>query len=160
MSDDKRPAAGLEPDDDVEAQLLKESLGAGLAAAAIFAGSSQAASYPVPSPPGAADATEELALIPSSGELARAIQQASPQAEPSTKAGKAKKLSKAKKSWAKGASRGGRAQPQVKERARGGPAHVPGAFWWVSRAGARSAPRSERWSPGQQPELLGCGVGQ
>lgn len=89
MSEDRRP------DEDVEAQLLKESLGAGLAAAAIFAGSTQAASYPVPSPPGASDAAAELALVPKRGEATRAIQQAKPKAKVTQKAVKAKKAKKA-----------------------------------------------------------------
>lgn len=82
-------------DEDVEAQLLKESLGAGLAAAAIFAGSTQAASYPVPTPPGASDAATELALIPKQGEATRSIQQAKPKARVTQKAVKAKKAKKA-----------------------------------------------------------------
>jgi hypothetical protein len=102
MSDGKRP----DEDKDVEAQLLKESLGAGLAAAAIFAGSGQAGSYPVPSPPGAEDAAAELALIPGRGEATRKGQQAKPTAE-SVKAKKAK----TKKLEGKRVGRGGRAQP-------------------------------------------------
>jgi hypothetical protein len=101
MSDDRRP----EDAEDVEAQLLKESLGAGLAAAAIFAGSTQAASYPVPSPPGASDAAAELALVPKRGEATRAIQQAKGKAV-KAKAAKAK----AKKRPAR-VGTGGRAQP-------------------------------------------------
>jgi hypothetical protein len=91
-------------EEDVEAQLLKESLGAGLAAAAIFAGSSQAGSYPVPSPPGTEDAAAELALIPARGEVARQVQQAK------AKAVKAKKA-KAKKPESRRVGRGGRPQP-------------------------------------------------
>lgn len=101
MSDDKRP------DEDVEAQLLKESLGAGLAAAAIFAGSSQAGSYPVPSPPGTEDAAAELALIPERGQVPRQVQDAKPKPQ----AVKAKKASKVKKPEARRVGRGGRAQP-------------------------------------------------
>jgi hypothetical protein len=105
MSDDRRPPEGPEHVADVEAQLLKESLGAGLAAAAMFAGSTQAASYPVPSPPGASDATAELALVPKRGEATRAIQQAK---------GKAVKAKAAKAKAKKRPTRvgtGGRAQP-------------------------------------------------
>jgi hypothetical protein len=92
-------------DEDVEAQLLKESLGAGLAAAAVFAGSAQGGSYPVPSPPGTADAAAELALIPERSDVTRKIQQSK------AKAATAKKAVKAKKQSAKRAGRGGRAQP-------------------------------------------------
>jgi hypothetical protein len=99
VSEAKRSEEG-----DVEAQLLKESLGAGLAAAAIFAGSSQAGSYPVPSPPGTEDAAAELALIPARGEVARQVQQAK------AKAVKAKKA-KAKKPESRRVGRGGRPQP-------------------------------------------------
>jgi hypothetical protein len=97
---------GKGADEDVEAQLLKESLGAGLAAAAIFAGSSQAAPYPVPSPPGAEDAAAELALIPGQGGVTRKVQQARPTAK-SAKPQKAK----TKKLEGKRVGRGGRAQP-------------------------------------------------
>jgi hypothetical protein len=107
MSDEKRPADALEAEDDVEAQLLKESLGAGLAAAAIFAGASQAALYPVPSPPGTAGAAAELALIPKKESPTRAIQQAKAKTQPSAVAKKAKK---AKKSPVRRTG-GGRAQP-------------------------------------------------
>ena len=107
MGDDKRSEERLEPGEDVEAQLLKESLGAGLAAAAIFAGSAQAASYPVPSPPGATDAAAELALVPKRGEPTRAIQQATPKGK-ATKA-KLKKAKAAKRATRAGS--GGRAQP-------------------------------------------------
>jgi hypothetical protein len=103
MSDGKRP----EEEEDVEAQLLKETLGAGLAAAAIFAGSSQAGSYPVPSPPGTEDAAAELALIPGRGEVTRQVKRA----RPKVKAVKAEKAAKAKKLPAKRIGRGGRAQP-------------------------------------------------
>ena len=106
MRDERQTDDGLEPDEEVEAQLLKESLGAGLAAAAIFAGSTQAASYPVPSPPGASDAAAELALVPKRGEATRATQQARPKA----KAAKAKAAKAAKRSTRIGT--GGRAQPQ------------------------------------------------
>jgi len=102
MSDGKRP----EEEEDVEAQLLKETLGAGLAAAAIFAGSSQAGSYPVPTPPGTEDAAAELALIPGRGEVTRQVNHA----RPKVKAVKAEKA-KAKKLPAKRIGRGGRAQP-------------------------------------------------
>jgi hypothetical protein len=84
--------------------LLKVSLGAGLAVAAIFAGSTQAGSYPVPGPPGAEDATAELALIPERGQVARQVRSA-----PKAKAVTAKRAAKAKK--AKRVGRGGRAQP-------------------------------------------------
>jgi hypothetical protein len=90
--------------EDVEAHLLKESLGAGLAAAAIFAGTSQAGSYPVPGPPGTEDAAAELALIPERGQVTRQVQQAKP------KAVKAKKA-KTKKPEARRVGRGGRTQP-------------------------------------------------
>jgi hypothetical protein len=90
-------------EEDVEAQLLKESLGAGLVAAAIFAGSSQAGSYPVPGPPGAEDAAAELALIPERGQIARQVR-----ASGKAKAATAKQAAKAKK--AKRIGRGGRAQ--------------------------------------------------
>jgi hypothetical protein len=93
-------------EEDVEAHLLKESLGAGLAAAAIFAGTSQAGSYPVPGPPGTEDAAAELALIPERGEVTRQVQQAKPKA----KAVKAKKA-KTKKPEARRVGRGGRTQP-------------------------------------------------
>jgi hypothetical protein len=109
MSDEKRPAEELEAEEDVEAQLLKESLGASLAAAAIFAGTTQAAPYPVPSPPGAGDAAAELALIPKKGEATRAIQQAKARAKPQTKAATVKKAKKVKKSVRR--TGGGRAQP-------------------------------------------------
>jgi hypothetical protein len=106
MSDKKRP---VESDADVEAQLLKESLGAGLAAAAIFAGTTQADSYPVPSPPGTADAAAEVALIPTRSPVKRAVQQTAPKA--AKKIVKAKKVSKAQKSSFRGAGGGGRSQP-------------------------------------------------
>jgi hypothetical protein len=80
MSDRGRPNEG-----EVEAQLLKEGMGIGLAAAAICAGSAQAASYPVPGAPGSADVAAELAMLPKRGEVARSVQQAKP------KAAKAKK---------------------------------------------------------------------
>jgi hypothetical protein len=107
MSDENLPADRVEPEEDVEAQLLKETLGAGLAAAAIFAGTSQAASYPVPSPPGAADAAAELALIPKKGEATRAIQA---KAKTRTETATSKKAKKVKKSPVR-RTRGGRAQP-------------------------------------------------
>jgi hypothetical protein len=100
MSDGKQRDEG----EDVEAHLLKESLGAGLAAAAIFAGSSQAGSYPVPSPPGTGDVAAELALIPEPGQVAR-----QPRPSPTAKTATAKKAVKAKK--ARRVGRGGRAQP-------------------------------------------------
>jgi hypothetical protein len=100
MSEDKR----REEEEDVDAHLLKESVGAGLAAAAVFAGSSQAGSYPVPSPPGADDAAAELALIPERAQVARKAPTG-----PKAKAATAKKAAKAKK--AKRVGRGGRAQP-------------------------------------------------
>jgi hypothetical protein len=103
MSHDKRPAEH-EADEGVEAQVLKESLGASLAAAAIFAGSSQAGSCPVPRPPGAEDAAAELALIPERDQMARQVRPA-----PKAKAVTAKRAAKAKK--AKRVGRGGRAQP-------------------------------------------------
>jgi hypothetical protein len=113
MGDEKRPAEGVEQDEDVEAQLLRESLGAGLAVAAIFAGSTQAASYPVPSPPGTADAAAELALIPKKGEATRAIQGAKPKAQKAQKAKKkAVKAKKAKRTTATGAAAARRHQPQ------------------------------------------------
>jgi hypothetical protein len=84
--------------------MLKESVGAGLVAAAIFAGSSHAGSYPVPSPPGSADAEAELALIPERGQVARQVRVA-----PKAKAATVKKAAKAKK--ARRVGRGGRAQP-------------------------------------------------
>src|ERR671915_1550633 len=89
------PAEEHQADEDVEAQLLKETLGAGLAAAAIFAGSSQAGSYPVPSPPGTEDAAAELALIPGRGELTRQVKHVKPKgkAVKAEKAAKAQKLS-------------------------------------------------------------------
>lgn len=112
MTDEKRPGEGPELDADVEAQFLKESLGAGLAAAAIFAGSSQAGSYPVPSPPGAAaDVAAERTLISTKGEATRAIRQAKPRAK-APKAIKAMKASKAKKAAAGRAAAGGRAPLQ------------------------------------------------
>ena len=105
MSDHKRPAPAHEEGEDVEAQVLKESLGAGLAAAAIFAGSTQAASYPVPTPPGTEDAAAELALIPERGQVVRQVR-----ATPKAKAVKAEKAAKARKA-ARRVGRGGRAQP-------------------------------------------------
>jgi hypothetical protein len=105
MTNEKRAKEKLDPDQDVEAQLLKESLGAGLAAAAIFAGSSQAASYPVPGPPGSADAAAKLAPIPKQGVANRAKQQARPRAKAPKKALKAKR---AKNALIRGAEGGGR----------------------------------------------------
>jgi hypothetical protein len=101
MSDGRRRG---EEEEDVEAQLLKEGLGAGLAAAAIFAGTSQAGSYPVPGPPGTDDAAAELALIPERGQVARKVA-----AAPKAKVAKTKQAAKAKK--ARRVGRGGRAQP-------------------------------------------------
>jgi hypothetical protein len=103
----EEPREVSEPDEDVEAQLLKESLGAGLAAAAIFAGASQAAPYPVPTPPGTAGAAAELALIPKKETPTRAIQQAKAKTQSKLTAKKAKKLKKS----AVRRTGGGRAQP-------------------------------------------------
>jgi hypothetical protein len=100
MSDGRR----RDEAEDVEGHLLKEGLGAGMAAAAVFAGSSQAGSYPVPGPPGTDDAAAELALVPERGQVARQVR-----AAPKAKVAKAKQAAKAKK--AKRVGRGGRAQP-------------------------------------------------
>jgi hypothetical protein len=106
MSDEKPPDTP-DAEEDVEAQLLKESLGAGLAAAAIFAGASQAAPYPVPSPPGTASAAAELGLIPKKEPPTRTTQQANAKAQTSVAAKKTKKLKKS----AIRRTGGGRAQP-------------------------------------------------
>jgi hypothetical protein len=96
MSEEKRPTEGA---DEVDAHLLRESVGTGLAAAAIFSGSAAAGQYPEPTPPGTADAAAEIALIPKKGD--RTAQQTKPQA---------KKVKKAKKATPGGG--GGRHQPQ------------------------------------------------
>ena len=96
MSDEQRPT---ESDEEVDAHLLKETVGTGLAAAAVFAGSASAGQYPEPTPPGTEAAAAEVALIPKKGD--RTAQQAKPQA---------KKVKKAKKATPGGG--GGRHQPQ------------------------------------------------
>ncbi|MEX2210950.1 MAG: hypothetical protein WD689_04220 [Gaiellaceae bacterium] len=101
MSDEKQPIEGLESDEDIEAHLLKESLAAATAGAAIFAGSASAGMYPPPSP-APSDAAAEIALIEAGRTAARG-------AKADKAAKKAVKAKKAKKSAGGG---GGRHQPQ------------------------------------------------
>jgi hypothetical protein len=103
MSEPEQPSAEQEREDDVEAQLLKESVSAGLAAVAICAGSAQPASYPVPGAPGSSDIEAEQSMLPKRGEVTRSLQQAKPTAT----VAKATKTKKTKPKGLRGRGAGG-----------------------------------------------------